>query len=408
MSDSYWNIASPQVSQKSLQANPSVSVVVPIHNAEKTLATCLDSLCNQTMSDIEIICVDDGSTDRSIEIAQHYAELDRTERNLDRFTVIQQDNQGPAAARNAGLNVARGRFISFVDSDDFMHIEAYEHLLEYEKHHDFDVLVFGGFIIDDNWEDKSIEWIRVKLSPEKRYYAGNEQVLRAVFHEESARPFIWLHFIRRSILENPAPLRFNEGFSIGEDQLFQFSYFLRAENVLFIEKKFYCYRVIGNDGIMSKFYKMPITKLNYHFELVEVLVSDLLNRGLHESLADELIVWATNFLYEDIIPLPLAYRKDYAKRLSAIYDHLALPLYYIPDVHAMERAEHIKRIAEDEVSQDADAYEELNAQIKDLDGKIERALNSKALRAGRLVTRRRKRDLPEESELRQMLKKHIV
>ena len=95
-----------------------VSVIIPIYNTEQYLAECLDSVVNQTLSDIEIICVDDGSPDRSIDILMEYAAKD------DRIQIIRQENKGLPAARNAGLRVASGDYVYFVDSDDMLRMNG--------------------------------------------------------------------------------------------------------------------------------------------------------------------------------------------------------------------------------------------------------------------------------------------
>ena len=91
-----------------------VSIIVPVYNIEKYLAKCLDSLINQTLEDIEIICVNDGSTDNSAEILNEYAQKDC------RIKIINQDNAGLSAARNTGINAANGEYIGYVDSDDWI------------------------------------------------------------------------------------------------------------------------------------------------------------------------------------------------------------------------------------------------------------------------------------------------
>jgi glycosyltransferase involved in cell wall biosynthesis len=91
---------------------PQISVIIPVYNTEKYLPACLDSVCSQTFQDIEIICVNDGSTDKSGEILAKYAERDK------RIIVINQENAGQSKARNVGLNIAKGSYINFVDSDD--------------------------------------------------------------------------------------------------------------------------------------------------------------------------------------------------------------------------------------------------------------------------------------------------
>lgn len=94
--------------------NFKVSVIIPVYNVEPYLSSCLDSVCHQTLRDIEIICINDGSTDRSLDILQSYAERDS------RIQVYSQENRGPGKARNAGIYRAHGEYIQFVDSDDML------------------------------------------------------------------------------------------------------------------------------------------------------------------------------------------------------------------------------------------------------------------------------------------------
>lgn len=105
-----------------MHANPKVSVIVPVYNVEKYLKECLDSLVNQTLKNIEIILVDDGSTDSSAEICEEYA------KNDSRIKIIKQQNQKQGAARNRGLNEAKGEYVGFVDSDDWIDLDFYEKL----------------------------------------------------------------------------------------------------------------------------------------------------------------------------------------------------------------------------------------------------------------------------------------
>ncbi|MDR2409276.1 MAG: glycosyltransferase, partial [Bacteroidales bacterium] len=91
---------------------PKVSIIIPVYNVEKYLAECLDSAIGQTLRDIEIICVDDGSTDHSPEILDEYVKKDS------RITVLHQSNGGPSKARNTGIDIATGEYILFLDSDD--------------------------------------------------------------------------------------------------------------------------------------------------------------------------------------------------------------------------------------------------------------------------------------------------
>ena len=101
---------------------PKISIIIPIFNVENYLAKCLDSIINQTLMDIEIICVNDGSKDNSVDILNTYAQRDK------RITIINKANGGLSSARNAGIRVANGEYICFLDSDDYFEFNACERL----------------------------------------------------------------------------------------------------------------------------------------------------------------------------------------------------------------------------------------------------------------------------------------
>ncbi len=110
-----------------------VSVIVPVFNTEKYLEKCLNSLINQTLQDIEIICVNDGSTDKSADIIKKFANKDS------RFKLINQENKKQGAARNTGMKIAKGEYIGFVDSDDWVDLEYYEKLYNAAKKYNADI-----------------------------------------------------------------------------------------------------------------------------------------------------------------------------------------------------------------------------------------------------------------------------
>ena len=114
-----------------------ISVIVPVYNTEKYLTRCLDSIINQTFSDIEIICVNDGSTDGSADVLKRYAKLDK------RIKIINQKNGGISVARNTGLKNISGQYVSFIDSDDWIDIEFYEHLMYLIDSNDADIAMAG-------------------------------------------------------------------------------------------------------------------------------------------------------------------------------------------------------------------------------------------------------------------------
>ena len=127
---------------------PKISVIIPVYNVEKYLPACLDSVIRQSYTSLELILVDDGSSDRSLEICRSYAERD------DRIRVIRRDNGGASAARNTGLDHASGEYVSFVDSDDILFPDALEKLYQMvlrEK----TALAVGGIL----------EWYKNRMRP---------------------------------------------------------------------------------------------------------------------------------------------------------------------------------------------------------------------------------------------------
>ena len=114
-----------------------ISIIIPVYNSEKFLNKCLESIVNQTLKDIEIICINDGSTDNSLSILNSFAQKDS------RVIVINQDNQGQSCARNAGLAIAKGEYIGFVDSDDWIDLDFYEKLYKAAKKYDADIAAAG-------------------------------------------------------------------------------------------------------------------------------------------------------------------------------------------------------------------------------------------------------------------------
>lgn len=121
---------------------PNISVVIPVYNVEDYLRECLDSVLNQTLREIEIICVDDGSTDDSMEILKEYAAVDN------RITVVKQDNLNAGVARNAGLVLAKAKYITFLDSDDFFELSMLEECYDRLERDSSDICIYSGQKID--------------------------------------------------------------------------------------------------------------------------------------------------------------------------------------------------------------------------------------------------------------------
>lgn len=124
--------------------NPEISIIVPVYNVEKYLHRCIESIINQTFSNYELILVDDGSTDQSGDICEEYARIDK------RIKVIHKENGGQSSARNRGLEIAKGEYIGFVDSDDFIHERMYEILYNNALKNFSDVIICEVIKVPEN------------------------------------------------------------------------------------------------------------------------------------------------------------------------------------------------------------------------------------------------------------------
>ena len=150
-----------------MERTPKVSVIIPVYNVEDYLCKCLDSLINQTLKSIEIICVDDGSTDRSLEVLKKYAIKD------ERVFVIQQKNNHAGVARNRGLEIARGEYVIFLDSDDYFEEEllwdAYSSAIETKA----DVVLFDAQKFDSQTGEHNTEYhyLKQQFLPQERVFS---------------------------------------------------------------------------------------------------------------------------------------------------------------------------------------------------------------------------------------------
>lgn len=166
--------------------NITVSIIVPVYNVEKYLARCLDSIINQTLKSIEIICINDGSTDNSAEILDKYAQKDN------RIKIITQKNAGLSAARNAGMKIVKGEYIGFVDSDDWVDNDYFEKLYNAAKNNDCDIAV-SDFIRRHKKSQKK----RLNLSEEKVFEKPEDKYLICKTYREGC---VWNKIYKTELL----------------------------------------------------------------------------------------------------------------------------------------------------------------------------------------------------------------
>lgn len=210
-----------------------ISVVIPVYNVEKYLNECIESVLTQTYTDYEIILVDDGSTDSSGHICDDYMTADS------RVRVIHQKNGGLSAARNTGLKEAKGEYIYFLDSDDYIEEYTLEYLVEVSVKENADVVFFDGYVFFDECEDDQ----SVSGYSRRECYKtqkGREMLLQLLLNDEY-RTAVPLMFYRKEYLTNHN-LWFLDGI-LHEDELFTFLVFNANGMVAHCHEQLYARRV---------------------------------------------------------------------------------------------------------------------------------------------------------------------
>ena len=246
---------------------PQVSIVVPIYNVERYLSYCLDTLRAQTLRDIEIICVNDGSPDHSAAIAEAHASLDK------RIRVINKPNGGLSSARNAGINAARGDYLMFVDSDDYLAEEACESVVSAFESNNADIVTFGAHCVP---QKSNNDWLDCVLSPRDRVY---REFTEDLLFAESSRPFAWRTAVRKQFID-AHELRFDESVPFGEDQVFHFDIYPLARTTALISDKLYYYRLSRKDSLMLTFANSSKWRVPKHIDIVGAILTHWDERGL--------------------------------------------------------------------------------------------------------------------------------
>lgn len=248
---------------------PKISVIVPVYNKEKYLSKCLDSILNQTFKDIEIICVNDGSTDKSLSILQDYAKQNK------QIKIISQQNQGLSAARNTGMLKAKGKWITFIDPDDYIDAETYETALNkiYDKTEliCFGIKTFGKSTKEQKQSDKNYYKIN---------YDGVVQATDAVIWNTDCS--VCNKLFDASIIKK-YDIKFPEGLNY-EDACFYFKYASLIQKILFIPKYFYHY-LRHEDSIMAQTFSKTDKALD-HLYIVENIFNFYQKNAIFEAKKD--------------------------------------------------------------------------------------------------------------------------
>lgn len=273
-----------------------ISIIVPIYKVEKYLDRCINSILNQTFTDFELILVDDGSPDRCGDICDEYAKKDK------RIKVIHKENGGLSDARNSGLDVATGKFVAFIDSDDFIHKDMYMILYNaiIDSKSDISQCKFKYFFKEDELNKNIINDGNYKIY-------NNIDAIEEVIENKNLNVNVWNKLYKKELFND---IRFPKG-KIHEDEFVTYKVFYKASSISFVDKELYYY--FSNDlGIMKNI------NINSRFDWIEAIEER--NKFLLSIKEKKLFNKSNIYLFFNLIKLRYDIKKsDELKNKSKMY-----------------------------------------------------------------------------------------
>jgi glycosyltransferase involved in cell wall biosynthesis len=246
-----------------MEYNPKISIIVPMYNSESTIGKCIESILQQTLSELEVILVNDGSTDNTLDICKKYSKRDS------RIVVVSQENKGLISARKRGVEISSADLIGFVDSDDWIEKDMYENLYEIFNNYHVDVVSSGIFrdYIEEQYTNEVLD------NFEQGYYENiNKTVYPYMLWNKKINDFgIYCTLVnklfKREILKTVYD-NIDERVFYGEDCLTFFSYMMRCKKVYILNKSYYHY-VINHNSMCSKTDDRLLTNTYYLYKGLE-------------------------------------------------------------------------------------------------------------------------------------------
>lgn len=282
-----------------------ISVVIPVYNVEKYIRESLDSIINQTYKNLQIILIDDGSTDSSGSICDEYAASD------DRITVIHQKNAGAGAAKNTGLDLIQGEYFSIIDSDDYIELNMYEKMVCYMENYRVDVVqcLFRNVFVNRKVYRNYI----VKSKPIRK--VSRNKFLKEYLYDWKYAIF-WNKLFKTSLLKN---IRFPIGRKI-DDEFFTYKLICNSEHIVNTQDVFYNYRMrqssVMNENADKRLILDRIDCFVERYEYVSERFPEL-EVLYYQKLADALIYYK-NIVLDDIEALNSLINKYPLKKRSII------------------------------------------------------------------------------------------
>ncbi len=300
---------------------PEVSIIVPVYNVEKYLERCINSLRNQTLKNIEIILVDDCSTDLSGKLCDDFSKEDN------RIKVIHKENEGAGKARNSALEIAVGKYIGFVDSDDYVEPKMFETLYDTAEKYKSDLVMSGVVYRNGNIFKKDGECIRKDYFSDDTHFQTEKElkelkmgIVGALPHDADDSKYgmsIWKNLFKTEIIKNNNLCFQSEREMLSEDALFMIDYISCIKKATGIKEAFYNY--IRNEASISKSYKKD------RFEKSLVFVNEVKKRFGKDCEPEEYQIYLYRFwqaMCRVMCSQEIMYAKDNNIKYSALKKRL--------------------------------------------------------------------------------------
>ena len=298
-----------------LQEKIKVSVVIPVYNVEEFLGECLDSIVNQTLKDIEIICVNDGSKDKSLEILNYYAEND------DRFTVISQENGGHAVATNRGMDLARGKYLYLMDSDDFIELTALEEAYNYaeEKNVDFVIFQSMNYVTDEDRYYKAENYSMEKVADLVGESVFDYKDLGDLIFNITVTPWSKLYktnFVRECGAKFPEGLIF-------DDNIFFWDVLFSAKKIAFYRKHLFNRRWYSYSSTTAGDQRFLDS-----IDINNLMIDRFKKYGAFDQFKEILYNRKVNMTYNRFVDIKPEFEKMFFEKLHADYENVVAEGFY--------------------------------------------------------------------------------
>ena len=285
--------------------NIKVSIIIPVYNSEKYLRQCLDSVVNQTLKEIEIIIINDGSTDNSLKIIQEYAN------KYQNLKLIDKENEGCYKARNIGLENATGEYVAFLDSDDYIEHNIYEKLYLKAKQTDADIVSSDYYILENN-KLKTVDFsssIKLLEQSNNKLIGAENVLLDAI---------IWSRIFKRQMLVEKN-IKFHSDICMADDAFFHIVTMLNANKIVYIPDILYTYRISRKGSITNSYNEK-------NFDCIKV-AERILNHAIQNNMEHFMPQVVAYILRLNILGynrIGCFYKKQYFKQICKFIDDYSI------------------------------------------------------------------------------------